>query len=117
MGSLLNVLRLLMVVGWVAATWLAVEAYRKAGLEAAFASFLDGSDPWQAQFNADFGFHLLLVAAWLIYRARTWWLGVVWAVLAISTGGMFTFAYVLIVSLQVKGNVRALLLGRHATAA
>ena len=74
----------------------------------------DFAHPWRAQFNADFALHLLLVAAWWVYRARSWILGLVWAVLAINVGAVFTLAYLLVVSIQVKGDMRRLLLGRHA---
>ena len=98
------VFRLVLVAGWLLIFTISVQAIRQMGASA----------PWRAQFNGDFGLHLLLVATWLVYRARSPWLGLFWAGLAILMGGVFTLAYLLVVSFLVKGEVRKLLLGRHA---
>ena len=61
-------------------------------------------------------FRLALVAAWLIWSAKTWLWGLVSAVLAINLGALFTLAYLLVRSFQTQGNIKAILLGRHYTA-
>ena len=59
----------------------------------------------------DFSLHLLLVAAWMIYRSRSWVVGIICAILAINLGGVFTLAYLIVVSVQAKGDMRKVLLG------
>jgi hypothetical protein len=111
----LNIFRLALVVAWVVLFWVSFQAVSRMGFGAAGDVFIgDFAQPWRAQFNADFAVHLLLVGAWLVFRARTWWLGLIWALLAINLGGVFTLAYLLVVSIQTEGDMRQLLLGRHA---
>jgi len=109
--------RVALLVAWLVLFWVSFQAVSRMGFGAASAVFNGGfAQPWRAQFNTDFILHLLLVGAWLVYRARTWWLGLIWASLAFSVGGVFTLAYLLVVSFQTGGDVRKLLLGRHAGA-
>lgn len=77
--------------------------------------FGDMTHPWRAQFNTDFFCLLLLIAAWMVWRAQSRLLGAVFAVLSVMGGCLFTFAYLLIQSFRTKGNLAALLLGRHYT--
>jgi hypothetical protein len=110
--------RLALVLAWLVLFWVSYQAVSRLGFGAAGGVFIgDFAHPWRAQFNADFALHLLLVATWLVFRARTWWLGLIWAVLAINLGGVFTLAYLLVVSFQTEGDMRQLLLGRHAAKA
>ena len=69
--------------------------------------------PWPAQFDVDFTVHLLLMATWIVFRARTWTWGLVWGCLALVGGSLFSLAYLLVLTFQVKGDWRRLLLGRH----
>jgi hypothetical protein len=109
--------RLALCVAWVVLFWVSFRAVSRMGFGAAGGVFIgDFAQPWRAQFNADFALHLLLIATWLVYRARSWWVGLIWAVLAINLGGVFTLAYLLVVSFQTKGDIRELLLGRVAAA-
>jgi hypothetical protein len=111
----INAFRLLLAMAWVLVIYVSVHAVSTMGAGTAGAIFFgDMSHPWRGQFNTDFGLHLLMVGAWMIYRARTLALGLLWGVLAVVLGGAFTFAYLLIVSVQVEGDARKLLLGRHA---
>lgn len=110
-----TVFRLLLCAGWVLLLFVSIHAVRAMGLGGAGAVFMgDFAHPWRAQFNTDFSLYLLLAGAWLIYRARSWGLGLVWAVLAINLGALFTLAYLLVVSIQAKGDMRQVLLGRQA---
>jgi hypothetical protein len=110
--------RLGLCIGWVVLFFFSVRAVSTMGLGAAGAVFVgDFAHPWRAQFNTDFSLYLLMAAAWMVYRARSPWVGLIWAVLAINLGGLFTLAYLLVASVQAKGDTRLVLLGRHATAA
>lgn len=107
--------RLLLCAGWAVLLLVSIRAVTAMGLGAESGVFIgDFAHPWRAQFNTDFSLHLLLAAAWMVYRARSWALGLVWAVLAINLGALFTLAYLLVVSIQARGDMRAVLLGRHA---
>lgn len=82
------------------------------GWMAAFADTLH--QPWPAQFDTDFTVHLFLMALWLFVRARTWAWGLIWAILAIVGGSLFSLLFLFVLSFQVRGNVRQFLLGRLA---
>ncbi len=113
-----SIFRVLLAVGWAVIVYVSVQAVRQMGMGAAGAVFIgDFHHPWRAQFNTDFTLHLLLVAAWMVYRTKPWILGVLFAFLAINLGGVFTLAYLFVVSLQSKGDIRKLLLGWQAEAA
>lgn len=78
-------------IAWTILLYLSVHAVDAAGVNTAGPVFLDQfSHPWQAQFGTDFSIHLLLVAAWMIWRSPSWIVGVVCALLAINLGALFT---------------------------
>jgi hypothetical protein len=111
----LTLFRLALFIGWLIMFWISFQAVSRMGFGAAGGVFIgDFAHPWRAQFNGDFALHLLLVAAWMIYRSKSWIVGLICAVLAINLGGVFTLAYLLVVSFLVDGDMRKLLLGRHA---
>ena len=111
----LTLFRLALVVAWLVIFWISLQAVSRMGFGPAGSVFIgDFAHPWRAQFNGDFAIHLMLVAAWMIYRSKSWVVGLVCALLAINLGGVFTLAYVLVVSFQTDGDMRKLLLGRHA---
>jgi hypothetical protein len=66
---------------------------------------------WPGQFNVDFTGFLMLSALWTAWRHHFSPAGLGLAVLAFFGGMMFLTIYLLIASMQVKGDVRALLLG------
>ena len=110
-----TVFRLALCLGWTILLVVSVHAVKAMGMSAAGAVFIgDFAHPWRAQFNTDFSLYLLLAAAWMVYRARSWAVGLVWAVLAINLGALFTLAYLLVLSFQAKGDMRIVLFGRHA---
>ena len=104
-------------VAWLAIAVVTVRAYASGGGDAGGAFMDQFRHPWSAQFSADLVAHALLAASWMIFRARSWALGLLWAVLAVALGSLFTLAYVLILFLQARGDVRTVLLGRHASPA
>ncbi len=99
---------------WLVVAAVTVRAYALGGSDASSAFMGEFTRPWSAQFSVDLMMHALLAASWLVYRARSWALGLLWAALAIALGSLFTLAYVLIVFVQARGDARTVLLGRHA---
>jgi hypothetical protein len=111
----MTVFRLGLCAAWAVLLFVSVHAVTAIGVGAAGGVFIgDFAHPWRAQFNADFSIYLVLAAAWMVFRARSWSLGRVWTVLAINLGGLFTLIYLLAISLQAKGDMRPVLLGRQA---
>lgn len=111
--------RIALAVMWVALFWVSAKAVASMGAGAAGAIFFgDMAHPWRAQFNTDFGLHLLLVAAWITWRSRNRLLGLLGGIMAIVFGGVFMFAYLMVLSFTAGGDVRRILVGdRGATAA
>jgi hypothetical protein len=111
----LTIFRAFLIVGSIVVAAATYHAIAVMGPDAAGDIFFgDMAHPWRGQFNIDFGFHLLLAASWMIYRARSLSLGILWGVLAILMGALFTFPYILVATIRARGNMRIVLLGRHA---
>lgn len=66
---------------------------------------------WPGQFNLDFMGFLILSALWTAWRHHFSPAGIALGVLAFFGGMMFLTIYLLVSSYQVKGSVKALLLG------
>ena len=93
-------------IAWVILFYISAHAVAAMGVNAAGPVFLDQfNHPWRAQFGADFSIHLLLVAAWMIWRSPSW---IVCAVLAINLGALFTLPYVVIAAWRGGGIAAAL---------
>jgi len=71
---------------------------------------------WPGQFNLDFMGFLTLSALWTAWRHDFSPLGLALAVVAFFGGMAFLTIYLLVASYQVKGDVRALLLGPQRAA-
>jgi hypothetical protein len=71
---------------------------------------------WPGQFNLDFMCMLLLSGLWVSWRHQFSLPGLALGLLAVFGGALFLSTYLLIVSLQVKGDLDALLLGSNRTA-
>ena len=67
---------------------------------------------WPGQFNLDFMFMLTLSGLWVAWRHNFSGAGLALAVLAFFGGASFQSIYLLTVSLQAKGNMREVLLGK-----
>jgi len=97
---------------WLAVLIVTIRAVAAMGTGAAGDFFFgDMAHPWRAQFNIDFGFHLLLVAAWLLWRTPNRLLGLLFAALAIIMGGLFTVAYLFALTFAHDGDLRRVLVG------
>jgi hypothetical protein len=87
-----------------------VVAHHGMGLLAVFFGDMAKMD-WPGQFNLDFMFMLALSALWVAWRHHFSSGGLGLAVLAFFGGASFLSVYLLVLSLQTQGDVRALLLG------
>ena len=72
---------------------------------------------WPGQFNLDFMGFLVLSALWTSWRHHFSPLGLALAIVAFFGGMAFLTIYLLVASYQVKGDVRALLLGAQRAGA
>jgi hypothetical protein len=71
---------------------------------------------WAGQFNVDFSCLLLLSGLWMAWRHQFSALGLVLGVLALVGGTPLLASYLLIVSVQCRGDVKAMLLGQARAA-
>lgn len=69
---------------------------------------------WPGQFNLDFMFMLVLLAAWTAWRNRFSAAGLGLALFALTLGSAFLLPYLLILSLQTGGDMRRVLIGQRA---
>jgi hypothetical protein len=110
----MTLFRAALVIAWLAMMWVTLQAGQQLGFDKADHFFFgDMAHPWRAQFNIDFGFHLLLVAAWMIWSASNRALGLLFGLLAVLGGAVFTFAYLLVQTFKHGGNIKAVILGRQ----
>ncbi|WP_264425648.1 DUF1475 domain-containing protein [Novosphingobium sp. KCTC 2891] len=101
-------------VAWLTLFTLSANAIRQMGYDAAGAVFLgDFVHPWRAQFNADFSIHLLLMAAWMVWRSRSWAVGLVWGLLTICMGALFLLPY-LALAWWRSGSFAGALIGQRS---
>jgi hypothetical protein len=66
---------------------------------------------WPGQFNLDFSMLLLLMATWVAWRHQFSPGGFVLALIAGLCGALFLTLYLLVISFQTQGDVKAMLLG------
>ncbi|CAN5530915.1 hypothetical protein BH10PSE14_BH10PSE14_19760 [soil metagenome] len=71
---------------------------------------------WPGQFNLDFSCFLLLSGLWVAWRHHFSATGLGLAVLAFFGGMVFLASYLLVVSFQTGGDIKAVLLGRQRAA-
>ena len=67
---------------------------------------------WPGQFNLDFLFMLALSSLWVAWRHRFSARGLGLAVLAFFLGSAFLCVYLFILTLQTKGDMREILVGK-----
>ena len=68
---------------------------------------------WPGQFNLDFMCFLALSALWTAWRNGFSPAGLGLAIIAFFGGAGFLLPYLLLLSIQTKGNVRHMLIGRR----
>lgn len=88
-------------------------AVQKLGMNEGMVFVSDFAHPWRAQFNTDFSLHILLLAIWVFWREQSVAAKVLCA-LGCFMGGLFTFPYLLVSLIRCGGDMRKLMLGRHA---
>lgn len=69
---------------------------------------------WPGQFNLDFMFMLSLSAFWVAWRHRFSLAGLGLALVAFFGGASFLCLYLVVLSLQSKGDVTEILLGKNS---
>lgn len=72
---------------------------------------------WPGQFNLDFMAMLILSGLWVAWRHHFTLTGLALGIVAFNLGAPFLSAYLLIVSFQTGGNMKAILLGEARAAA
>ena len=70
-----------------------------------------GALGWPGQFNLDFLGMLMLSALWTAWRNEFTPKGLLLGVLALLFGAPFLTIYLLVLSVQTRGNLKAMLLG------
>lgn len=68
---------------------------------------------WPGQFNTDFMSFLILSMSWTMWRNKFSPLGIGLGVVALFGGIMFLAPYLLFLSFQTRGDMRAVMLGAH----
>jgi hypothetical protein len=106
--------RTLLVSMWLVVAAITVWALLERGPLAAVSTFVrDLSHPWRAQYYSDFSAHLILLAAWILYREPSRGVGMLFALATLALGALFTLPYILVASLKAR-DAQGLLLGAGA---
>jgi len=73
-----------------------------------------GRMTWQGQFNVDFSFFLLLSGLWIAWRDRFSPASIILGIVGVFGGMLFLSVYLLVLSVQARGDIAAVLLGRRS---
>lgn len=90
-----------------------VHAGQQLGWNEGMVFITDFAHPWRAQFNTDFSLHIVLFMGWVFWREGHIASRILCS-LGCLMGGLFTFPYMLVSLYRCKGDLRRLMLGRHA---
>lgn len=110
----MNLFRGFLIIGWVLLMAVSVQAVSSMGFEGGKVFFDDFSHPWRAQFYTDFLLHVLPITAWVFWREPSKVTGLLCAV-GTTFGGVFTLLYLFITTFREQGDIRRVLLGKHAS--
>lgn len=111
----MTVFRVVLFLAWVLLAVVSWHAIAVLGLEGGNIFFTDFAHPWRAQFNTDLSLHLVIFAVWVWWREASPPVGWLCA-LGAFLGGLFTLMYLLAATYRANGDLRVLLLGKHARA-
>lgn len=108
-------LRAILLLGWIAVTYVTIVATAAQGIPAATEIFSNDMAAlgWRAQFNTDLLLHMLLIGSWVAWRQKFSLQGIILGLLCCFSGSLFTYAYLLVLSIYCKGDVKKLVLGKH----
>ncbi len=67
---------------------------------------------WAGQFNIDFACYLMFSSLWIAWRHQFAPVGIAMSAIASVAGILFFAPYLLIISVQAKGNTQEILLGK-----
>lgn len=110
------IFRVILTLVWIAVVAITLQASLTHGVGSAidvFSADLQAGD-WRSQFTSDLLAQLLLIGVWIAWRKKFSLLGIVLG-LSCVMGGLFTVIYVLALSVYHRGNVQAVLLGKHVS--
>ena len=109
--------RMLLVVLWVIILGYTVTVIANHGMGLLDVFFGDmAAMGWPGQFNLDFTSLLTLSALWVAWRHQFSAPGLVLGLLAFFGGGLFLTAYLFIVSIQGRGDMKEVLMGKARAA-
>ena len=112
----MNIFRVVLPGAWLAIVYVTVVAINAEGLMASITVFSDdlAAGNWRTQFNLDLLVHLALVGIWVAWRQKFSIAGIVVGLLCTFSGTLFSAIYLFGLMLYHKGDVRAVLLGKHS---
>ena len=70
---------------------------------------------WQAHFNTDLLIHTIVFACWIIYREKSKVTGILYGLLSVNLGAIFTILYLIITLIKSKGDSTLFFKGRHSS--
>lgn len=106
------IFRLFLIVLWITLTAYTVVVVANHGMGLLPIFFGDmAAMTWPGQFNLDFMMMLLLSATWVAWRHQFSVGGLALSVLALLGGASFLTVYLLVLSIQSKGDMKKVLLG------
>lgn len=68
---------------------------------------------WNGQFNLDFACYLMLSAIWIIWRGNNSTTSILSAIAAMVLGIVFFAPYLILLTIQAKGNIKTVLIGHR----
>lgn len=108
------ILRAYLIIAFVAMLYYTVIVASSFGMNILPIAFeLVGSMTWPGQFTLDFATYLWLSALWVAWRHKFSAIGIILGLIASVGGMLFLAIYLLVESLRVNGDMKALVLGRQ----
>ena len=115
-GIFVQIFRAAVLIAWLVVMWVKHSRRSDIGIQSGRCDVLRGLQrSRRAQSNADFSAHLLLMAAWIVYRQKYLLPGLLFGLAAVMFGGAFSLAYIFVATFTAKSSFKGLLLGYRAT--